>query len=150
FGGGTLAGAYKKRWHVVGRDDVTPAAGGRQRDITVAGGDIENLLSRADIERFAKLLSNNLQRRADNGVVAGGPDALLTGLQGGEVGLCGFLRLAGGECRCRHGCLSPLERYICGGIYCRRDEESRFPLRRTSCSAALRAKIKSASWGLAW
>jgi hypothetical protein len=59
------------------------------RDATPPGRDIEHLAAGAKIERFAELLADDLQRRADDGVVAGRPGALLACLEGGEIGLRG-------------------------------------------------------------
>ena len=64
---------------------VAPAARGRERDVAVAGRDIEHLLAGADVEGLAQSFADNLQRGADNGVVAGGPGRLLAGLERDEV-----------------------------------------------------------------
>ena len=86
---GALAGALEQRRHVVGGDHVAPAARGGERDVAVAGGDVEHLLSGAEVERFAQLLADDLQGGADDGIVAGGPGALLAGLDGLEIDWCG-------------------------------------------------------------
>ena len=85
LGVGALAGAVEQRRHVVGRGHVAPAARGRERDVAVAGGDVEHLLAGADVERLAELLADDLQGGADDGVVAGGPGRLLTGLHRDEI-----------------------------------------------------------------
>ena len=85
FGIGALAGALEQRRNIVGRDDVAPAARGRKRDVAVAGGDIEHLLAGADVEGFAELLADDLQRGADDRIVAGGPGRMLTRLHGDEI-----------------------------------------------------------------
>jgi len=93
-----LATPFKQSGHIVRRDDLAPAARRRQRDIAVAGCDVEDLLSGAQIERLAQRLTHDLQRRANDGVVAGGPSALLAGLDCVEVGL------RRGKHSCRRGC----------------------------------------------
>ena len=100
FGHGAGAAALEQAAHIVGRGDVAPAPGGGQADHSVAGSYIENLLAGPKIEGFAKFLAYNLQGRAHNGIVAGGPGGLLAGLYGNEVGRSGrrglFGRLFGG------------------------------------------------------
>ena len=90
LGGGALAGALEQRRHVVGGDHVAPAAGGGERDVAVAGGDVEHLLPGAEVEGFAQLLADDLQGGADDGVVAGRPGALLAGLDRLKVDLVGL------------------------------------------------------------
>ena len=87
LGGGSLARLFEQSRHVVGGDHVAPAPRGGQRDVAVAGGDIEHLLSGAKIEGFAQLLADDLQRGADDGIIAGGPGALLAGLDARQIGL---------------------------------------------------------------
>jgi hypothetical protein len=65
----------------------------RQRGIAVAGGDVEHLLAGPEVERLAQLLADDLQRGADDGVVAGRPGAVLLGLEGGKVDLAGLFGL---------------------------------------------------------
>ena len=69
--GGAGAAALQQRRHVVGRDDIAPAARGREADIAVAGGDIEDFLPGAKIECLAKFFADDLQGGADDGIVAG-------------------------------------------------------------------------------
>jgi hypothetical protein len=88
---GTQLAALEQARHIVRGDDFAPAPRGGQSDIAVAGGDVENLLSSADVERFAEPFADNLQRGADHRIVAGGPRALLARLEGLEVGQDGFL-----------------------------------------------------------
>lgn len=85
-GEGALAGAIEEGRHVVGGDDLAATPGCGQRDIAVAGRDIEHLLAGAHVERFAELFADDLQRGADHGVVARRPGRLLTGLQRRQVG----------------------------------------------------------------
>ena len=85
FGGGAFAGALEQRGHVVGRDHVAPAPRGRERDVAVAGGHVEHLLPGADVEGLAQLLADDLQGGADDGIVAGGPGALLARLERREI-----------------------------------------------------------------
>ena len=77
FGRGALAAAFEQRRHVIGRGHVAPAARRRERRVAVAGRDIEHLAAGAQVERFAQLLADDLQRGADDGIVARGPGALL-------------------------------------------------------------------------
>ena len=87
LGLGALAAALEQRADIVGRHHVGEAARGGEGRIAVAGGDVEHALAAAEIDRFAQRLADDLQRRADDGVVARGPGALLAALDGGEVGL---------------------------------------------------------------
>jgi hypothetical protein len=89
FGRSTGAAALQQRRHVVGRDDIAPAPRGGEADIAVAGGDVEDFLPGAKIECLAQLLADDLQCRADDGIVAGRPGGLLPGFHRGEVGRCG-------------------------------------------------------------
>ena len=61
FGLRARAAALEQSWHIVGRDDVAPAPRRGERDHSVAGGDVEHLAARAQIEGFAKLLADDLQ-----------------------------------------------------------------------------------------
>ena len=81
LGVGALAGALEQRRHVVGGDHVAPAARRGERDVAVAGGDVEHLLPGAQVERLAQLFADDLQGGADDGIVAGRPGALLAGLE---------------------------------------------------------------------
>ena len=83
---GAFARAVEQRRHIVGGDHLAPAARGGERGVAVAGGDVEHLLSRADVERLAQLLADDLQGGADDGIVAGRPGALLAGLERREIG----------------------------------------------------------------
>src|SRR5450631_1281865 len=76
-------------------DKPSPAARCSQRDIAVSGGDVENLLSRAQIEGFAQVFTDDLQRRADDGIVAGRPRGMLAKLQRSEIGPAGLGLLDG-------------------------------------------------------
>ena len=86
FGFRAGAAVLQQRGHVVGRGDVAPAPRGSERRHAVAGGDIEHFRAGAEIERFAELLTDDLQRRADDGVVAGRPCGLLSRFEGGKIG----------------------------------------------------------------
>ena len=89
FGGGAFARAIEQRVHVVDRHHVAPAPRGRERGIAVAGGDVEHPLPAAEVERFAQLLADDLQRGADDRIVARGPCALLARLDRLEINRCG-------------------------------------------------------------
>ena len=86
FGLGARAAALEQRRHVVGRGDVAPAARGGERGHAVAGGDVEHLRAGAEVERLAEFLADDLQRGADDGVVARRPGRLLPRLERGKVG----------------------------------------------------------------
>ena len=45
--------------------------------VAVAGGDVEHRLPGRDVDGLAETLADDLERRADDGVVAGGPGGLL-------------------------------------------------------------------------
>ena len=84
-GFGAAASALEKGADIVGRHDVGEAAGRRQRGVAVAGGDIEDALVAAQVDGLAQDLADDLQRGADDGVVAGAPGELLAALDGGQV-----------------------------------------------------------------
>ena len=77
--------ALEQRADIVGRHDVGEAAGGGERRIAVAGGDIEDALVAAQIDGLAEHFADDLQRGADDGVVAGAPGDLLASLDRGEI-----------------------------------------------------------------
>ena len=91
FSGGALPGAIEQRADVVGRGDIGPVPGRRQRSVAIARGDIEHALAGPHVDGFAQALADELQRGADDAVVAGGPGGLLALLDGGKVGMrdCG-------------------------------------------------------------
>jgi hypothetical protein len=106
-GGGTGAAALEQCRYVIGRHDIAPASRRGEAHIAVAGGDVEYFLTGAKIKRLAQFFADDLQGRADDGVVAGRPGRLLPGLEVGEIGrrrcrLVGWLKL--GLCW-RHCCL---------------------------------------------
>ncbi len=53
-GGGALAGVVEQGRDIIGGDHVAPAACGRQRDVAVAGGDVEHALPGADVQGLAQ------------------------------------------------------------------------------------------------
>jgi hypothetical protein len=77
-GHGALAAAFEQRADIVRRHHLGEAARRRERRIAVAGGDIEDALIAAQVDRFAEHLADDLQGDADDGVIAGRPRALLT------------------------------------------------------------------------
>ena len=79
------ASALEQCADIVGRDDVGEAAGGGERRVAVAGGDVEHALVAAQVDRLAQRLADDLQGGADDGVVARAPGELLAALDGGEV-----------------------------------------------------------------
>ncbi len=97
LGLGTLACALQQGGHVVGRCHVAPATRGGQADVAVAGGDVEHLLARTQVECLAQLFADDLQGGADDGVVAGRPGGLLAGLDRSEVGHNGLAVLINGN-----------------------------------------------------
>jgi len=54
---------------VIRRCHVAPATRRGQRRVAIPGSDIEHARSGAKIERFAQVLADNLQRRADDCVI---------------------------------------------------------------------------------
>ena len=76
---------FEQRGDVVGGRHVAPAPRRGERRVAVAGGDVEHARARAQVERLAQALADDLQRRADDGVVAGGPGGLLARLDRGEI-----------------------------------------------------------------
>jgi hypothetical protein len=84
-GFGAAAPAFEQRAHIVRRHDVGEAAGGGQRRVAVAGSDVEDALVAAQVDRLAEGFTDDLQRRADNGVVARAPGKLLTALDRRQV-----------------------------------------------------------------
>src|SRR5581483_11380443 len=100
-GSGTGAAALEQARNVVGRDDVAPAPRRGQREVAVAGGYVEHLLPRADVERLAQRLADDLQGGADHSVIAGRPGTMLACLERVEVDL-GRLRSLGENRNCRN------------------------------------------------
>ena len=98
-GGCACPPAFKQSRDVVGGRHVAPPARRCEAGHAVAGGDIQDFRARAKIERLAKLLADDLQRAADDGVIAGRPRCLLPGLEGCEIGRGGLSRGGhGGHC----------------------------------------------------
>jgi hypothetical protein len=95
---GAQAAALQEARHIVGGDHLAPATCRGEGGIAVAGGDIEDFLPRANVEGFAKLLADDLQGGADHGIIAGGPGAVLTGLQRLEVDMVDLGVLGCGRC----------------------------------------------------
>lgn len=87
---GPLASPLQEALDIVRGDHVAPAAGGGERKIAVAGSDIEHLLAGAQVERFGELFADNLERGADDGVVARRPGRLLLGLDRSQIWRCGL------------------------------------------------------------
>ncbi|MNU84235.1 hypothetical protein D3C71_739480 [compost metagenome] len=80
--------AFEQCGHIVGRrNQATPARSG-QCGIAVAGGDVEHLLIAQQVAGFGQLLADNLQGRADHGIVATGPSGHLTVFQGSKINGC--------------------------------------------------------------
>ena len=94
---GAFPRTLKQRRDIVGRNHLAPAARGCQGDIAVAGGDVEHLLPGAEVEGLAQFLADDLQGGADDGIVAGGPSALLARFEGLEINRRGSGGLDGGS-----------------------------------------------------
>ena len=60
FGRCARATALQQTRNIIRRNDVAPAMRGGQTDIPVAGGHVEELLSRPNVEGLAELLADNL------------------------------------------------------------------------------------------
>ena len=90
-GRGARLAALEQARHVVGGDDLAPAARRGERGVAVAGCDVEHFQAGAEVERFAELLADDLQRGADDCIVAGRPCAMLARLQRREVDGSGLL-----------------------------------------------------------
>ena len=82
---GTFAGALEQCRHVVACDHVAPAPRGGKRSVPVSGRDVEHPRTRTEVECFTQFLADDLQGRADDGVVAGGPRPLLPRFERPEV-----------------------------------------------------------------
>ena len=67
------------------RCHCAPAPRRCQRDISVAGRDVEHALAGPQIERLAQLLADDLQGRAYDCVISGRPGAVLTRFEVGEI-----------------------------------------------------------------
>ena len=85
LGAGARPGPLEQRRDIVGGDDVAPAPRRRQRGVAVARGHVEHPLAGAQVERLAQRLADDLQRRADDGVVASRPGRLLLRLDEGKI-----------------------------------------------------------------
>ena len=80
-----------------------PAPRGSKRSVAVAGRNVKHALAGTKIKRFAEILADNLQRGADDGVIAGRPGALLFRLHGNEIGCRSSGGRNGSQCRGGHG-----------------------------------------------
>ena len=87
LGFGAQAAFLQQLGHVVGGGHIGEAARRGQRCVTVAGGDVEHTFVGTHVGRFGEHFADNLQSRADDGVVAAGPGGLLALLDRGIVGL---------------------------------------------------------------
>src|SRR5204862_2682605 len=87
-GGSASGAAFGQGAAVIGRDDPATAPRGGERRVAVGGGDVENALVGAQVAGFAERLADDLQGRADDGVVAARPGGALARLEGSEVGGC--------------------------------------------------------------
>jgi hypothetical protein len=91
-GFGAPARARQQRFDVIRAGHLAPAPRGRQRHIAVAGSNVEHGLAGAQIHAFDETLADNLQGRADNGIVARRPRRMLFGLQGLQIRCRRFVR----------------------------------------------------------
>jgi hypothetical protein len=78
--------ALQQLLDVVGRRDAAKAACEGERCIAIAGGDVEHRRVRPQVHRLGQVLADDLQRRADPGVVARRPGRVLFRLDHGVVG----------------------------------------------------------------
>src|SRR5690349_8812070 len=77
--------AIEQRRYVIGRrDDTTATRCGKCR-VTVAGGDVEHVLVVFQVAGLGEHFADDLQRGADDGVIAAAPGGLLTQLEGGKI-----------------------------------------------------------------
>jgi hypothetical protein len=88
FRHGSLPAPFEQLADIVGRNHIGKAPGGCQRRIAIAGSNIKNNLATADVHCLAEVLSDNLERRAHDRVVTGGPGCLLLLLDCTEIGPC--------------------------------------------------------------
>ena len=86
LGGGAGAGTFEQGRDVVGGGDLGETPRRRERRVAVAGGDVEYPLPGAEVDRLAERFSDDLQRGAHDGIVAGGPGRLLPRLKRDQVG----------------------------------------------------------------
>jgi hypothetical protein len=86
LGARALGTAVEQAGDVVGRGHCRAAAGRGERGVAVAGGDVEHALVGAQVGGFGERFADDLQRGADDGVVAAGPGRSLAVFQGDEVG----------------------------------------------------------------
>jgi hypothetical protein len=80
--------SFEQGAYIVGRGHDASATGGRQGHIAIAGGHIKDPFVTTQITRLGEKFPDNLQSRADDGVVSAGPSGHLAGLQGIQVGWC--------------------------------------------------------------
>ncbi len=73
FGVRAPAARFEQRRDVVGGGHVAPPTRSGERGIAVARRNVEHARAGSQIERFAQRFSHDLQRGADDGVVAGRP-----------------------------------------------------------------------------
>jgi hypothetical protein len=96
FRGSTLGTTVEQAGYVVGGRHPATAARGGQRGVAIAGSHIQNPLVASQVASLGEKLTDELQGRADDGVVAGLPGQLLAIFPLGEVdglGLCCLSRL---------------------------------------------------------
>jgi hypothetical protein len=86
FGCGAPARVLQQRRDVVAGDDIAPAARGSERHVSVAGRNVEHLLSCMQVQGFAQAFADDLQRGAHDRVVARRPGGVLARLHGAEIG----------------------------------------------------------------
>jgi hypothetical protein len=81
----SVGATVEKARDVVGRRNTGAAPSSGEGGVAVAGRDVEDLLVPVDVARFGKLLTDELEGGADDGVVAARPGGLLATLDGGEI-----------------------------------------------------------------
>ncbi len=76
---------FQQGGHVVDRRDPAAATRRCEGSVAVSGREVDDVPTRSDVDGLAEGLADNLQRRADDGVVAGGPGDVLLVLERLEV-----------------------------------------------------------------
>ena len=85
IGSGPSACSVEERTDVVGRSYLRATSSRGEGGVAVAGRDVEHAFAGRDVDGFAQHFADDLQARADHGVVAGRPRALLTRFDRVEV-----------------------------------------------------------------
>src|SRR5581483_3073883 len=84
--------AFEQGRYIVAGRHLAPSAGRCETGHSVTGGHVQDFAAGTKVERLAKLLPDDLQGCADDGIIARRPRRLLPALDGSKVGRGGLSR----------------------------------------------------------